>query len=102
MILVQENRLMSRVGFVGDSQQRVIFWMGPRCLTVPAATNCLCFENVLEKKVLSGISLPNPQPKYEQQQREGFSSILFPPSQKHQTTDVTRATHNENTQRTQS
>lgn len=34
-----------------------IFWKGRHCMAVPAATNCLLFENVLEKKSLSGVFL---------------------------------------------
>lgn len=43
-----------------------IFWKGQHCIAAPAATNCLLFENVLEKKSLSGVCFFFPKEEHEQ------------------------------------
>ncbi len=66
-----------------------IFWKGQHCMAVPAATNCLLFENVLEKNSQSGDFF---FPKEEQGQK-GNTHLCFFPARKYQTSSVTHTTH---------
>lgn len=74
-----------------------IFWKGQHCIAAPAATNCLLFENVLEKKSLSGVCFFFLK---KNMSKEGILIYVFFPSPKrYQTSSVTHTTHGECAQR---